>query len=143
MRLLCVFLKRELELYEEQKDAVHISYFTPFYCVAQAVFLIFCFRWRDLKEGGVGDDDNESKEEDTDELGLNVDLSAEKARVSSWIKELDVMQQVVVHPLNPLRVSPLSFCTFILISYTKLSLTDTYLSLVSSAKRMLYSSLLP
>lgn len=101
MRLLCVFLKRELELYEEQKEAVHISYFTPFYCVAQAVFLIFCFRWRDLKEGGVGEDDDEGKEEDTDELGLNVDLSAEKTRVSSWIKELDVMQQVVVHPLNP------------------------------------------
>lgn len=100
VRLLCTYLGRELELYAEQKEAVHISQFTPFYSVSQAVFLIFCFRWRDLREHL--EDGRCEDEEANDDLGLN---SAANGKRASWITELDILQQVVVSPLNPLRVS--------------------------------------
>jgi len=58
-----------------------------FYAVSQAVFLIFCFRWRDLEEDL----------EDTDEL-----LGASAGK--KWMSELSVMQRVVTSPLNPLKV---------------------------------------
>jgi RNA polymerase I-specific transcription initiation factor RRN3 len=61
-----------------------------FYGVVQAVFLIFCFRWRDLLEA-VGDveDGDEEEQEDT------------KKR---WLNELSVVQRLIVSPLNPLKV---------------------------------------
>jgi RNA polymerase I-specific transcription initiation factor RRN3 len=102
MRLLCTYLARELELYAEQKEAVHISLFTPFYTVSQAVFLIFCFRWRDLKEP-LEEDGRYEDEEANDDLGLNA--AAMNAKQGSWISELDILQRVIVSPLNPLRVS--------------------------------------
>lgn len=101
VRLLCTYLARELELYAEQKEALHISLFTPFYTVSQAVFLIFCFRWRDLKEHS--EEDGRIEDEANDDLGLNA--AAANAKRESWITELDILQQVIVSPLNPLRVS--------------------------------------
>ena len=100
MGLLCTYLGRELELYAEQKEAVHISQFTPFYSVSQAVFLIFCFRWRVLQEHL---EDGDVDEEANDDLGLNA--AATNMKRASWITELDILQQVIVSPLNPLRVS--------------------------------------
>jgi RNA polymerase I-specific transcription initiation factor RRN3 len=61
-----------------------------FYAVVQAVFLIFCFRWRDLLEV-VGD----AEDGDEDEQGDT------KKR---WISELSVVQRLIVSPLNPLKV---------------------------------------
>lgn len=104
MRLLCAYLGRELEMYAEQKEAVHISHFAPFYSVSQAVFLMFCFRWRDLQQQPVEESQAE-EEEANDELGLNA-ATANPAR-AGWIAELDIMQQVIVSPLNPLKVSTL------------------------------------
>ena len=66
-----------------------------FYAVVQAVFLIFCFRWRDLLEViGDGEDGDEGEQEET------------KKR---WINELNVVQRLIVSPLNPLKVR--SFCS--------------------------------
>lgn len=102
VRLLCTYLTRELELYAEQKEAIHISHFTPFYAVSQAVFLIFCFRWRDLQEEQTQEVQADD-EEANDELGLNA--AAAKPERANWMTELDVLQQIIVSPLNPLKVT--------------------------------------
>ncbi|CAA7260112.1 unnamed protein product [Cyclocybe aegerita] len=78
---------------------------TVFYAIAQAVFLIFCFRWRDL----VLDD------EVGDELELNLSFGSvggllrggKTNKVPSkdkWMPELAVIKRAVVSVLNPLKV---------------------------------------
>ena len=57
-----------------------------FYAVTQAIFLIFCFRWRDL--GGELEEEN-----------VFSDDSKQK-----WMRELDVLKRVVTSVLNPLKV---------------------------------------
>ena len=133
--LLCTYLAKELEAYyTEVKVPVHISLYTPFYAVAQAVFLIFCFRWRDLRLGEALKDVKEEEEggeakkeedvEDNDELGLNADAKAgERTR---WIPELDVIQQVIVSPLNPLKVN--FFALLYLPFYTRILTLHAFLS---------------
>ncbi|KIK67716.1 hypothetical protein GYMLUDRAFT_36459 [Collybiopsis luxurians FD-317 M1] len=70
---------------------------TVFYAVAQAIFLIFCFRWRDLLE-------------DRDEEEANGAGAGAKGAVGfrgggkKWMKQLDVMRRVVNSVLNPLKV---------------------------------------
>ncbi|CAK5262552.1 unnamed protein product [Mycena citricolor] len=59
-----------------------------FYAIAQAVFLIFCFRWRDLLE-------------DAEDLDAE-DLVGKPGK--KWIPELDVVQRVVHSVLNPLKI---------------------------------------
>ncbi|KAF8312683.1 RNA polymerase I-specific transcription initiation factor RRN3 [Clavulina sp. PMI_390] len=98
IKLLCTYLARELETYALQKEALHISHFTPFYAISQAVFLIFCFRWRDLQNEV---EDDAAVDEENDDLGLA--SAAAGGAKTSWISELDVIHQVVVSPLNPLR----------------------------------------
>ena len=64
-----------------------------FYAVCQAVFLIFCFRWRDLIE---------DQAEDVDELAeLHADRSAK------WLPRLYVLERAVSSLLNPLKVGGL------------------------------------
>jgi len=60
-----------------------------FYAVSQAMFLIFCFRWRDLLESGEDDETDEENE------------ATQRRR---WIRPLDIMQRLIVSPLNPLKV---------------------------------------
>lgn len=62
-----------------------------FYAVCQAVFLIFCFRWRDLIEDQV---------EDVDEL---VELHAGRP-ARKWLPKLYVLERAVSSLLNPLKV---------------------------------------
>ncbi|KAF8165598.1 RNA polymerase I-specific transcription initiation factor RRN3 [Crassisporium funariophilum] len=77
-----------------------------FYAVAQAVFLIFCFRWRDLV------DDDEADEDAAFGLELDGVVGMERKRVSGggggakdkWMPELGVLKRVVVSVLNPLKV---------------------------------------
>jgi RNA polymerase I-specific transcription initiation factor RRN3 len=59
---------------------------TVFYAVCQAVFLIFCFRWRDLNN--TDDDDGQPTE-----------------GRKPWMKELDILRRVVSSVLNPLKVT--------------------------------------
>lgn len=58
-----------------------------FYAVAQAIFLIFCFRWRDLLEQSTEDDPDEAEE-----------------APKKWIHELNVVQRLITSPLNPLKI---------------------------------------
>jgi RNA polymerase I-specific transcription initiation factor RRN3 len=70
-----------------------------FYAVAQATFLIFCFRWREfLLEDAV------EGEEDEDEEAMTWG-NAQSTPANKWIPELDVIQRVILSPLNPLKVS--------------------------------------
>lgn len=93
--VLCGFLKAHLEGIEQLavegavENGLGLSQNTVFYAVSQAVFLIFCFRWRDLLGEHHGDE----------LLAQNAD----KAR-NKWIPELSIMQRVVTSFLNPLMV---------------------------------------
>lgn len=60
-----------------------------FYAVVQAIFLIFCFRWRDLLE--TADENEDDGEEQTETK-------------RKWLNELRVVQRLIVSPLNPLKV---------------------------------------
>lgn len=60
-----------------------------FYALCQALFLIFCFRWRDLEVA-------EEAEEEMDGNGWR--------RRKRWLKPLDVVQRMIVSELNPLKV---------------------------------------
>jgi RNA polymerase I-specific transcription initiation factor RRN3 len=107
--LLCTYLSRELEMYYNHvKEPVHISQYTPFYAVAQAVFLVFCFRWRDLRVGEQEEVKKDEKDEENDELGLNAHVYGNGAEQTKWIPELDVIQKIIVSPLNPLKVFSIS-----------------------------------
>jgi RNA polymerase I-specific transcription initiation factor RRN3 len=55
--------------------------------------LIFCFRWRDLVEGGDNDDEHEHEQDALAGLPKR-----------TWIAELSVVQRVVACPLQPLKV---------------------------------------
>jgi len=63
-----------------------------FYAVAQAVFLVFCFRWRDLLD--------EDEEGDVEELVHERPAGVAK----QWMPELKILQRVVTSSLNPLKV---------------------------------------
>ncbi|KZV94214.1 RNA polymerase I-specific transcription initiation factor RRN3 [Exidia glandulosa HHB12029] len=84
----CTYLEQHLATATGYQQHTH----TIFYAVAQAVFLIFCFRWRDL----LMDDDHENVEDEEMELG--------HARKRRWLPQLDVMHRAVMSPLNPLKV---------------------------------------
>lgn len=98
-----------------------------FYAVSQAVFLIFCFRWRDL----VGDDD-----EDDLDLDLDPDINARPSSTGvprfrsgrpkdKWMPELAILKRVVTCILNPLKVNIFfiwilrEFTVFVLGLFTK------------------------
>lgn len=92
MACLCNFLKSRLDIFDAVTKAnvapSSIAHYSVFYAVTQAVFLIFCFRWRDLQED----------QEDVDEF------AATSVPVRKWMAELDVLQRVVTSELNPLKV---------------------------------------
>lgn len=89
---LCDFLRSKLDFFDsEAQNGLQPSSMTQysiFYAVAQAVFLIFCFRWRDLTH-------------DEEELG---DMDGVSAPKSKWMSELDVIKRMVISELNPLKV---------------------------------------
>lgn len=95
---LCDFLKSRLNIWEasqrpgEESRGMEMGDLNVFYAVAQAVFLIFCFRWRDLvSEHGEGHDEDE------------LDVLNERTG-GKWIKQLDILRRAVVSDLNPLKV---------------------------------------
>jgi len=92
VRVLCRFLEHDVEAYEAgDSDVAPLG---VFYAVAQAVFLIFCFRWRDLVEDGDAEGDEREQEQDT--------LAGPPKRM--WMAELSIVQRVVACPLQPLKV---------------------------------------
>ncbi|GAA5831016.1 hypothetical protein JCM11251_005110 [Rhodosporidiobolus azoricus] len=68
------------------------SEFPVFYAVAQAVFYIFCFRWRDLLE---------EEEEMDDEAGL---FGLEMGGGRRWMMGLETVKKAVGSSFNPLKV---------------------------------------
>lgn len=80
VKVLCAFLGAHLDAVEAgNADSNNHS---VFYAVVQSVFLVFCFRWRDLQE-----------EPDEQTAGRKI-----------WISELGVVQRVITSDLNPLKV---------------------------------------
>lgn len=101
--VLCDFLSSRLEGFDIAArigGEVSAAHCTMFYAIAQALFLIFCFRWRDLLEEEV---------EEVDELGGGAVVGGGPAK--KWMRKLDVMQRVVSSELNPLKVC-ISFMFF-------------------------------
>jgi RNA polymerase I-specific transcription initiation factor RRN3 len=123
--VLCEFLNAHLESVEQALragwatsgvDGASLTtqgQHTIFYAVTQAVFLIFCFRWRDLVDEDMGDDD--------DQLKLYLDSSGMIAgrtrkpistNKGKWMPELGILKRVVVSVLNPLKVNILFYFRF-------------------------------
>lgn len=106
VRVLCQFLETHLDEFDSSaqqialKQAVStqsVEQHTVFYAVAQAIFLIFCFRWRDLTLKSEDDDDDEEE------------VSPHRV----WMPQLNVMQRVVNSALNPLKVRILYFASLL------------------------------
>lgn len=108
--LLCQYLEGQLDelnvLIGESGGGgpVNVSggQFAVFYAVAQAVFLIFCFRWRDLLNDQVGMGSLDDEADDlfgAKKFGMGGAGSGRK-----WINELDVFPRLIASPLNPLKV---------------------------------------
>ncbi|EGO01992.1 hypothetical protein SERLA73DRAFT_159088 [Serpula lacrymans var. lacrymans S7.3] len=92
MSVLCTFLQSHLDAFDvilqTGQELPSVAHHSVFYAVTQAVFLIFCFRWRDLQED----------EGDVDE-SLGTASSGKK-----WMPELSIVQRVLTSLLNPLKV---------------------------------------
>ncbi|KAK7062052.1 RNA polymerase I-specific transcription initiation factor RRN3 [Favolaschia claudopus] len=93
--VLCDFLRAHLDGVEDSLRTGAIITSGPgssaqsgvFYAVAQTVFLIFCFRWRDLLE-----QEEEGAEELVNKPG------------KQWMSELGVVQRIINSVLNPLKL---------------------------------------
>ncbi|KAK2466017.1 hypothetical protein APHAL10511_001659 [Amanita phalloides] len=114
VNVLCEFLRAHVDVVDETvrtwgiaslthdggNGGVGRAQNTVFYAVAQAVFLIFCFRWRDLLEDSdVQDDDAEVWKEHAGSASVSASMTGKK-----WMPGLNVLQRVVTSVLNPLRV---------------------------------------
>ena len=80
---------------------------TVFYAVTQAVFLIFCFRWRDLvDEEDMGDDDDQLRLYlDSNGMIMGRTRKPINTNKDKWMPELGILKRVVVSVLNPLKVN--------------------------------------
>ena len=80
---------------------------TVFYAVTQAVFLIFCFRWRDLVDDEDMGDDDEQPKLYLDSTGMITGRTRKPINnnKSKWMPELAILKRVVVSVLNPLKVN--------------------------------------
>ncbi|KAI0092198.1 RNA polymerase I-specific transcription initiation factor RRN3 [Irpex rosettiformis] len=124
---LCNFLANRLSILDAVTQSgaqpPSLSQHTVFYAVTQAVFLIFCFRWRDLQH----------EPEDTDELG-SVTVPASK-----WMPELSVLKKVVQSELNPLKVC----ASNVVMQFARVAHATDFLycySIIEANRRMDFSS---
>ncbi|KAK0230372.1 RNA polymerase I-specific transcription initiation factor RRN3 [Armillaria fumosa] len=83
IRVLCDFLATHLDNIEHAGSADSAQN-SVFYAVSQSLFLVFCFRWKDMQE-----------DEDEDIV---------KTEGKKWMRELSVVHRVVNSSLNPLKV---------------------------------------
>ena len=118
--VLCEFLNAHLESVEQALragwetsgvDGASLTtqgQHTIFYAVTQAVFLIFCFRWRDLVDDDMGDDDEQLKLY-LDSNGMITGRKPIGTNKGRWMPELGILKRVVVSVLNPLKVDILFY----------------------------------
>ncbi|SPO35377.1 related to RRN3 - RNA polymerase I specific transcription factor [Pseudozyma flocculosa] len=112
---LCAFLDAHLEASQQLDTEIGAAppgsrVHSVFYAVAQAVFYIFCFRWRDLKltpGEGEGEGEDDEGDADADELagGLHGSIGAlsQASVAGTWCDGLSVVQRAITSPLNPLK----------------------------------------
>ncbi|VDB89900.1 unnamed protein product [Peniophora sp. CBMAI 1063] len=84
VRIVCYFLEAQCEAVEKKTGAGAPA--AVIYAACQALFLVFCFRWRELKV---------PVEEGEDETGEGE---------GKWMPELDVIPRLLASELNPLQV---------------------------------------
>lgn len=105
--VLCEFLKAHLNEVEElirngfSTIIIGGGQHAVFYAVVQAVFLIFCFRWRDLLDCA----ENAQTDHITHSTGVScLDEFRLGENSRKWMPELGVLQRAINSVLNPLRV---------------------------------------
>ncbi|KAG7097337.1 hypothetical protein E1B28_004694 [Marasmius oreades] len=79
-----------------------------FHAVSQAVFLIFCFRWRDLLVD-IGDSDSQSQPSSLITTFRDPAFSTDPPTTGpglgqKWLPQLNVVRRVITSVMNPLRV---------------------------------------
>nr|ASF90186.1 hypothetical protein SPAR06338 [Bartheletia paradoxa] len=95
--LLCEYLSSQLEVSARPgQPPPNAQQYGVFYAVAQAVFYIFCFRWRDLLI--------EPEEEEFDgDVFDGQDGGALPGRGRKWAGGLEIIQRVITSSFNPLK----------------------------------------
>lgn len=130
---LCTYLDACLEAFAQQGHSAPAPgqrEHAMFYAVAQAVFYVFCFRWRDLRQGGAEraggaggtPHDDEPSLAQTYPTACSLELSPQLLPTlhgtsyssassstsglhaeAGWAPGLGVVQRAITSPLNPLR----------------------------------------
>jgi RNA polymerase I-specific transcription initiation factor RRN3 len=97
--LLCA----RLQMGMNEPKKMNVNGHVVWYAIAQAIFYIFCFRWKDLL---VEDDDDEPGTAGMGECeGLTIHLTQPKKFNERWLSGLKILERAIVSPFNPLKVS--------------------------------------
>jgi RNA polymerase I-specific transcription initiation factor RRN3 len=91
VQMLCSWLNNYLISHERACKGADLGKYAGFYAVVQAVMYIFCFRWRQLKQGSQ----SPASDEEIDEGEI---------RAARWIPELRIMERAITSRFNPLKV---------------------------------------
>ena len=94
--LMCDYISNELDNIPQPIVNFKLQSYNVWYSIVQAVFYIFCFRWREL----ILSSDEETVFDHAEALPVGA---------HTWIPGLDVLQRAILSPLNPLKVSLLLF----------------------------------
>ncbi|TIB03331.1 hypothetical protein E3P96_01916 [Wallemia ichthyophaga] len=89
--LMCDYIANELDNIPQPITNFRLNTYSVWYAIVQAVFYIFCFRWRDLMLAN----DDETVFDHAEALPTGS---------KTWISGLDVLQRAILSPLNPLKV---------------------------------------
>ncbi|TIC12419.1 RNA polymerase I-specific transcription initiation factor RRN3 [Wallemia mellicola] len=89
--LMCDYIGNELDNVPQPITNFKLNTYSVWFAIVQAVFYIFCFRWRDLMLSN--DDETIFDHAEALPIGGN-----------TWIPGLDVLQRAILSPLNPLKV---------------------------------------
>lgn len=89
--LMCDYISNELDNIPQPITNFKLNTYSVWFAIVQAVFYIFCFRWRDLMLSN--DDETIFDHAEALPIGGN-----------TWIPGLDVLQRAILSPLNPLKV---------------------------------------
>jgi len=91
VQMMCGWLNQFLVTRERECRGPDLGKYGGFYAVVQAVMYIFCFRWRQLKQGSHSPESDE-------------EIDEAEIRAMKWIPELRIMERVITSRFNPLKV---------------------------------------